>query len=107
MLDFHSAQSWRCPNKRRTVVITTASYKLTFNRESGGADGGPATVLYLLREFNLGFYLGDKLVAEGTVITADGITNTVKVQTYTDEAWSNEGEIVEVDIDSFDTVIYH
>jgi len=104
MLDFHSAQSWRCPNKRSKTVVTTKPYTLMFDKE---ADGGPAHILYLLREYNLSFYMNGQLIVSGIVVDADDNQYTVTVQTYTDELWSNKGEIVEVGIDSFDTVVYH
>lgn len=85
-------------------MVITKPYTLTFDRE---ADGGPAHILWLLKEYNLSFYMNGKLVLAGTVIDADDNDYTVTVQTYTDEAWTSEGDVKTIGIDAFDTVVYH
>lgn len=85
-------------------MVITKPYTLTFDK---GADGGPAHILWLLKEYNLSFYMGGQLVLAGTVVDADDIEYTVTVQTYVDDAWVSKGDVKTIGIDAFDTVVYH
>lgn len=79
-------------------------YRLVFDE---GADGGPTHVLWLLRGYMVTLRKNDVVVASGTVVDSDENDWTVTVQTYTDVHRCENGPVVTVPVDSFDTVVYH
>lgn len=79
-------------------------YRLVFDER---AYDGPTHVLWKLLGDSVTLRKNDVVVASGTVVDSDENDWTVTIQTYTDVYWCENGPMVTVPVDSFDTVVYH
>jgi hypothetical protein len=77
---------------------------ITFDDE---ADGGPAHLLYLLKDFVCAFHKGRKIVAEGAVIDVNHQDETVIVAEWNPISGLHDGQRISLNIyGDFDEVRY-